>query len=105
MFGWYRIFLERAVKEHIDLFALLVTVAELALGVMLILGLLIRVVSVIGILLVVNYLLATWHIGFPYTTLNAVFVVSLLIFGVVSAGRCLGIDSLLHDRFPEIPIF
>ena len=105
MFSWYRTFLEDAVVKNAKVFAVLVTAAELALGAMLILGLLVRVASVVGIFLCLNYFVATWHLGFPYTTLNSVFLVALVVFVFTSAGRSLGIDALLNERFPEIPIF
>jgi len=104
VFPWYRIFLKEAVLPNINTFAVLVTVAEIALGAMLVLGLLVRVASVFGILLCLNYLFATWHEGFPYPTLNILFLATLLVFVLVSAGRCLGVDALLHKRFPEIPL-
>lgn len=104
MFVWYRRFLEMGVLPNVRVFSMLVTVAEIALGAMLVLGLLVRVASVLGIVLCLNYLLATWHLGFPYTGLNVLVLVALLIFVLVSAGRCLGIDALLRERFPEIPL-
>ena len=105
MFKWYRFFLENAVLPNVWAFGVLVTGTELALGVLLVLGLLTRVASVAGLLLLINYLLATWHYGFPYTPLNILFLVLLAVFLLVGAGRCLGLDSLLHNRFPEVPIF
>jgi len=105
MFPWYRIFLEQGILPHARIFSTLVTVGEIALGALLIVGLLVRVASVAGIILVLNYLFATWHLGFPYPVLNEIVLASLLVFAIVGAGRCLGIDALLRDKFPEIPLF
>lgn len=101
----YRVFLERAVLPSARIFAILVTVCELAVGFLLIVGLLVRVASTIGILLCLNYLLATWHYGFPYTTLNLLVITSLLVLLLTGAGRVAGMDAVLHRRYPEIPFF
>ena len=105
MFPWYAEFLNHAVIRHINVLAVVVTVAELALGAFLILGLLTRVISVLSILLVVNYLLATWHLGHPYSTLNVLVLAILAVIGIGAAGRCLGLDQWLHERLPEVPFF
>jgi NADH dehydrogenase len=105
MFPWYKTFLEEAVVPNIQVFAILVTIGELAVGGLLVLGFLVRFASIVGIVMVANYLLATWHYGFPEHMFNMLCLLVLLIFAVASAGRCLGIDAYLHDRFPEIPIF
>jgi uncharacterized membrane protein YphA (DoxX/SURF4 family) len=105
MLHWYRFFLENAVLPNLWVFAILVTVAELTLGAMLLAGLLTRVASFMGIVLLINYLFATWHYGFPYLPLNALFLALLLVFLIAGVGRCLGVDTILHERYPEIPLF
>ncbi|MCX8037230.1 MAG: DoxX family protein [Candidatus Sumerlaeia bacterium] len=105
MFPWYRAFLEHAVLPNVALYATLVAVGELALGAVLILGVLVPWVSGLGILLGINYLIATWHLGFPYTMLNILFITSLLVLALSRAGRCLGFDGWIHKFYPEIPIF
>jgi len=105
MFPWYRAFLQTAVLPNTAIFAGLVTVAEIGLGLLLVLGLLVRVASVLSILLLLNYLFATWHLGFPYTTLNILFLVALVVLLVTGAGRALGVDAWLHEKFPDIPVF
>jgi NADH dehydrogenase len=105
MFRWYQQFLEQAVLENVAVFSTLVAVGELAVGGLLILGFLVRAASFVGIVLCLNYLFVTWHLLFPYPHLNILCVVILLVFALASAGRCLGIDARLHERFPEIPLF
>lgn len=105
MFSWYRTFLERAVRPHAQTFAMLITIAELAIGGLLILGLLTRVAAVFGVLLILNYLFATWHYGITYQTLNLMFLVSLTVFLLAAPGRSVGLDAVLHERYPEIPLF
>jgi len=105
MLPWYRFFLENAVLPNVRPFSILVTIGEILLGATLVLGLLTRVSSFVGILLVLNYIFATWHCGFPYTPLNILFIAILLVLLISGAGRCLGLDSVLHERYPEIPLF
>jgi len=105
MFEWYRFFLDNAVIPHAPTFAVLVTVGELALGGLLLVGLAVRMIAPLTMLLCANYLLATWHLGFPFTSLNILFLVALAVVTLAGAGRSLGLDGFLHERFPEIPIF
>jgi len=105
MFRWYRFFLENAVLPNVRIFAILVSVGEITLGAMLMVGLLTRVASFLGILLLINYLFATWHYGFPYLPFNTLFLGVLVVALIAPVGRSLGIDSLLHEQYPEIPLF
>lgn len=101
----YKDFLEKAIRPNAAIFSALVAVSELAVGGLLLLGLLVRFASIIGVLMCLNYFLATWHLGFPYPQINVIFVVSLVVIGLAAAGRCLGLDGVFHDRYPEIPLF
>lgn len=105
MLIWYEKFLDLAVLKNVQIFAILVTVGELVLGAMLVLGLLVRIASVVGFCLCLNYLFATWHLTFPYREFNILILVLLVVFLLAGAGRCLGADAALHERFPEIPLF
>ena len=103
--GWYERFLAIAVDKNVDIFSVLVTVGEFVVGAMLVLGLLVRIASVVGFIMCLNYLFATWHLGFPYREFNILVLALLAVFLLTGAGRCLGADAALHERFPEIPLF
>ena len=57
--GWYKAFLQETVLPHASLFATLQTYGEVAVGLGLVLGLFTRLTAVIGLVLSLNYGLAT----------------------------------------------
>jgi thiosulfate dehydrogenase [quinone] large subunit len=97
MYTWYGSFLQESVIPSQDLFAYLVVIGEIAVGGLLLVGFLVRPASVVGILLVLNFLLAQGHpvIGFNVESLLLVILTTALL---VNPGRSLGIDGFLYER-------
>jgi uncharacterized membrane protein YphA (DoxX/SURF4 family) len=98
-FEWYKNFLINTVVPHKELFGQLVMYGELAVGVCVLLGLLTRYASIVGIFLMANYFCA---IGYPKggasQAQQITFAVSFLVFILSSPGRVLGLDALLFSR-------
>lgn len=102
----HRSFIQGIVVPHVHFFSYLVTFGEIAIGTSLLVGCLVRVSSSFGAFHNLNILLAIgW--GGPSSVLgiNRTFVLLHLVFVMSSAGRALGIDGLLHKRFPRSPFF
>ena len=96
--GWYKAFVESTVLPNATAFAHLTALGESIAGLFLVLGLFTGAGSLIALLLVLNYGLATWHMspasqGFHYT-LAAVMVA--LFIG--RAGMTWGLDGVLADQ-------
>ena len=77
--------------------------AELAIGLSLVTGLLVRACSTLGALHSLNiYLAAT---NGAVVGLNRLLILLQLAFVLASAGRSLGLDGWLHRKFPRNHLF
>lgn len=93
--GWYKDFLEMTVLPHASLFANLQVYGEVAVGLGLVLGFLTRPAAVIGLVLSLNYGLATQWMSFGQQGFHLLLITSMIIFLVNGAGRVWGVDQLL----------
>jgi thiosulfate dehydrogenase [quinone] large subunit len=104
--SWHRHFILGTVAPHAHQFAYLVAFGEIALGVSLILGLLVRLSSIFGMFhnLNIYFAIALPNRG-PQVGLNRIYIAMELVFLLASAGRALGIDAILKRRFPASWLF
>jgi thiosulfate dehydrogenase (quinone) large subunit len=94
--GPYHTFLATSVQPYMPLFAELVRLGEVLVGISLVLGAFTRLGGLVGVLLPLNYLAARGHM-FSSATLQSVdFATGLLslISLVLPTGRFLGVDAL-----------
>ena len=102
----HRDFIINFVVPNAEAFSRLIAFGELAIGLALITGCLVRVASSFAAFQNLNIYLAiaipnaSAQVGF-----NRTLIVMHVIFVAASAGRCLGIDGLLKKKFPRSPIF
>ena len=96
--GWYKAFLQQTVLPHAKLFATLQAVGEVVVGVGLVLGLFTGLVALIGLVLSLNYGLATQWMTFGQQGFHVLLITSMVIFLVTGAGRRWGLDQLLLPR-------
>ncbi|HEY1269158.1 MAG TPA: DoxX family protein [Candidatus Binatia bacterium] len=98
-FDWYKNFLVNTVAPHKELFGQLVMYGELAVGVCVILGLLTRYASIVGLFMMANYFCAIgWPKGGAPQAQQITFAVSFLVFILASPGRVFGLDAMLFGR-------
>jgi thiosulfate dehydrogenase (quinone) large subunit len=95
---WYKAFLQNTVLPHASLFATLQTYGEVVVGLGLILGLFTRLTAVIGLVLSLNYGLATQWMTFGQQGFHLLLITSMVIFLVAGAGRAWGLDAVLLPR-------
>jgi thiosulfate dehydrogenase [quinone] large subunit len=96
-FGFYKAWLENVVLPHFTFFGYLSFVAELALGVSLLLGLL-TVLSGIGAALwFVNIALGSYSVPGEWHWIWPLLIVPQLVFAHSHAGRSVGLDLFLHQ--------
>lgn len=103
--GWYQQFAEQVMLPRITLFAALIAWGELLVGCCLILGLGTRLAAALGFLLAANFMLAdgSW---FPVpTSAYASWAMVSLALVIGAAGRTLGLDALLAQRWPRSPFW
>ena len=103
---FHRDFILHFVAPHAPLFAHLVAYGEIAIGLSLFFGCLVRLSSSFGVFHNLNILFAmAIPAGGVQVGLNRIFIVFQLMFVFASAGRALGLDGLLKKRFPRIWLF
>lgn len=97
----YKAFVQAVVLPHVGTFAALVITGELFVGLALLVGFATRAAAAVAIVLLVNYFLAKglppWS---PASNDIADIVLSILVM-VGAAGRFLGADRWLAQRFPR----
>jgi uncharacterized membrane protein YphA (DoxX/SURF4 family) len=98
--SFYKNFLEGVVLPNSNLFAHLTAWGETVTGIGLTLGLLTGVASVVGLLLVINYGLATQWMSPGQQGFHIVLFFLMLAFFFARAGRTWGIDGWLAQRRP-----
>lgn len=100
--SFYRPVLAHVVLPHVVFFGYVVGVVELAIGFSLLLGIWVRAGSILGILFLVNMLLATWWLpghGAPVWRYfgaeldHLPLLLLFIIFFVADAGRVWGLDG------------
>ena len=93
---WYRSLTETVIISNWQIFAYLITIFYLLIGLSYILGYMVRTFALIGVFLALNLILALGpHQSELSTTM--ILVVHLTI-GWLGAGRCLGIDYYFFKR-------
>ena len=105
-FAWHRHFIQGFILPHSALFSYLVPLGEMAIGISLVLGCLVRLSSLFGAFHNLNILFAiALPGGGAQAAVNEIFIVLHLMFLFASAGRVLGIDGILKMGFPRSWLF
>jgi uncharacterized membrane protein YphA (DoxX/SURF4 family) len=100
-YSWYQALLNSVVVPHSPAFGTLVIVAEIYVGIALVLGFTTRLATSVALFLLVNYMCAKgavpWGPGIDQSDIVLAFII---LFS--NAGRIFGIDKLIADRFPNL---
>jgi thiosulfate dehydrogenase [quinone] large subunit len=102
---FYREFLHAVVLPNPPLFARLIPLGELLVGMTLLLGLVTRLSAAGALVLLVNYMLAkgAW---FWYPSSNDAALAAIAVAIIVgAAGRTCGLDAVLARRWPRSPLW
>ena len=99
IYAWYKSFLINVVVPHRELFGNLVMTGEILIGLCLVLGVLTRLSSIVGIFMLLNYFFGPGMArGGASLAQQQTFIVALVVLILSNAGRCLGLDALLFKR-------
>lgn len=100
-YGWYQNLLNSVVVPHSATFGTLVVIAEIYVGIALVLGITTRLAALVALFLLINYLCAKgavpWGPGIDQSDIILAFIILLS-----DAGRTLGLDKLIARRFPKL---
>ncbi len=99
--AFYKQFLEATVLPNSSLFAHLTAWGETVVGIGLTLGLLTGLASLVGLVLVINYGLATQWMSPGQQGFHLVLFFLMLAFFFARAGRIWGVDAWLARRRPH----
>src|SRR5688572_31233201 len=102
--AFYKQFLEGTVIPNSTVFAQLTAWGETAVGIGLTLGLLTGVASIVGLLLVTNYGLATQWMSPGQQGFHIVLFVLMIAFFGARAGRTWGLDASIAAAKPDSPL-
>ncbi|MBI4463191.1 MAG: DoxX family protein [Acidobacteria bacterium] len=104
--SWHRAFIENVVLTNPVFFSYLVGFGELAIGISLVTGCLVRIASCFGAFHNLNiYLAVAYAQGGAQLGLNRIFIFLHLLFVAASAGRSFGLDGWLKKKFPRCWLF
>ncbi|MDE2196411.1 MAG: DoxX family protein [Gammaproteobacteria bacterium] len=99
-FGFYQGFLAFA-TVHYQVFAWLVPVGELAVGIGLVLGLLSRLSALVGLFMVLNFWFMKGATFWDPTNHDSLFIMILFALVFTQCGRVLGLDYFLAKKKPN----
>jgi uncharacterized membrane protein YphA (DoxX/SURF4 family) len=96
---WYHSFLRHTVLQNAQFFQVLITVVEIVIGVLLILGIVTRLTALIGALMTTCYYLAG-----AGELLSRTFIIICLVLLFSAAGRAWGFDFFLRKAWKKVPL-
>jgi len=103
-YGWYQNLLNSVVVPHSATFGTLVVMAEIYIGIALVLGFTTRFASCVAVFLLLNYMCAKGALPWGPGIDQSDIILAVIIF-FSDAGRIFGIDKLLADGFPKLWIW
>jgi len=99
LYAWYKSFLVDVVAPNRELFGTLVMYGEILVGLCLVLGLLTRFSSAVGLFMLLNYYFGPGMArGGAVLGQQQTFIVSLVVLLLTNPGRTLGVDGFLFKR-------
>jgi thiosulfate dehydrogenase [quinone] large subunit len=96
--GLYRQFLENVVLTHQPIFAYLTLMANAAVGIALVLGLLTPYAALVGMFLNANYAIASGWMNRDNYALNGLMFVAQIVIIALAAGKAGGIDAIFAGQ-------
>ena len=101
-FGFYGNFVESIVIPNFTLFAWLVFLGELVIGLMLVTGTWTRLAGVLGLLMAVNLGIGLLEVPGEWPWSYVMLAMWHALFVVSAAGRIMGVDGWLRQHLPAI---
>ena len=99
LYAWYKSFLVDVVAPNRELFGTLVMYGEILVGLCLVLGLLTRFSSAVGLFMLLNYYFGPGMArGGAVLGQQQTFLVSLLVILLSNPGRAFGLDGFLFKK-------
>jgi uncharacterized membrane protein YphA (DoxX/SURF4 family) len=103
--AFYQQFIQAVVLPHVGAFASLVAWGEVLAGAALVLGLATRLAAAGTLFLMVNYMFAKGAWPWVPSSNDAAYAAISLALLIGAAGRTLGVDEFLANRWPRSPLW
>jgi len=98
---WYQNLLNSVVVPHSSTFGALVVIAEIYVGIGLVLGFTTRLAALVALFLLLNYMCAKGALPWgPGIDQSDIVLAVVILFS--DAGRTFGLDKLIARRFPKL---
>ncbi len=104
-YEWYRPFLKDVVMPHEAFIGTLVVIGELYAGFGLLLGFTTRLAAVAAMVMLFNFMATKGAMPWNPSVCDPPDIVMCLVVLIGAAGRTMGVDQFLHNRFPKVPIW
>jgi thiosulfate dehydrogenase [quinone] large subunit len=104
-FAWYRSFTHNVVLPYVGVFGALVVLGEIYVGLALLFGITTRLAAGVAIFLLLNFMCAKEVFPWNPSISDSPDIILCLVVMIGAAGRTWGIDRLLHERYPAVPIW
>jgi len=103
-FDFHQVFVKSVLLPHLELFGPLVFLAELTFATCMLLGFVVRAVSLLAIAFVLQLWLGIYRPGDPAEwSWSYMFLAMLMfLFSLLAAGRSLGLDAWLRRQVPAV---
>ena len=98
-------FLTSTVAPNAPTVVTTIAVLEVLVGVSLLLGMLAPVGALGGMVMNAIYYLAAGHTSASTAGINLMMIGAQLAIIVAAGGRVLGVDAILHKKFPRVPLW
>ena len=100
-YGWYQNLLKSVVIPHSSTFGTLIVIAEIYVGIALVIGFTTRLASCVALFLLLNYMCAKGALPWgPGIDQSDIVLVLIILFS--DAGRIFGLDRLFSNLFPKL---
>ena len=100
-YSWYQHFLNSFVGPHTATFGMLVFIAEIYVGIALVIGFTTRLASCVALFLLLNYMCAKGALPWgPGIDQSGIILAVIILF--TDAGRIFGLDRLFSNLFPKL---
>lgn len=96
---WYMAFINGVILPIAPFFTKFQLVAELLIGLALLVGLFTPLTSLFAAFFILNTFLASWGADWPWSYLTILSILGVIFF--TRAGRSIGVDAWLHERFGD----
>jgi len=97
--GWYMAFVNNVILPIAPFFTKFQMVAEISMGIALLVGFLTPLTSIAAAFFIMNTFLASWGADWPWSYLTILTIAGILF--LTRAGRSVGVDAWLVKRYGE----